>query len=492
MALSGEDTTGSAAAPAARTAGFVRPRLGALDVAVYLWRAKWLMAAVFVPLLVLGVLAAAALPRTYTATSRLLVSLGDEYMYRPSVGRGDQAMPLSPEIESLVQSELELLRSPVVAQAALNKATLARAYPDIAKRCKPEACERLGIAAVAEHLTVGATPKNLVIFAHFEHKSAAMSAEMLNAVVEAYLAYRTEIFTDNRTAIFGEQRKRFEADLAQADEKIREYLLANNLTDLAAERDTLRQLYQSASGELLQTQSKLRQSEAQLANYRRQIESIPPELDLYVEDSSQQTLTALKLEREEKLSRYRADSRVIQELDKRIEQSEAFLESRASPGGVVRRGPNPLYQQVQASIATLRSEVQALKGQEVELKSQIEAFELRQRRLVELEPNLAELERSREVAEQSVRAFAEREVEERARTELSQRSVNNIRLLEPATAPIEGKSLKLPAAILALLFAGFTALMVGLMRALTRNGFATPGAVERTLGLPVLATVQKY
>jgi hypothetical protein len=34
--------------------------------------------------------------------------------------------------------------------------------------------------------------------------------------------------------------------------------------------------------------------------------------------------------------------------------------------------------------------------------------------------------------------------------------------------------------------------MVGLMRALTRNGFATPGAVERTLGLPVLATVQKY
>lgn len=491
MSQSGDDTTGSAP-NAARRGGFVRPRLSGLDLVVHLWRAKWLMAAVFVPIFLLGLLAAMALPRTYTATSRLMVSLGDEYMYRPAVGRGDTAAPVSPEIESLVQSELELLRSPVVAQAALGKVTLARAYPNIAKNCKPEACDRLGVQAVTESLTAGGTPKNLVIFAHFEHKSAAMSAEMLNALVDAYLTYRADIFTDNRTASFREQRERFEKDLSAADKQIREYLLANNLTDLAAERDTLRQLYQSASSELLQTQSSLRQSEAQLANYRRQIETIAPEQDLYVEDSSQQSLLSLKLEREEKLARYRSDSRVIQELDKRIEQAEAYLESRAGPGGVVRRGPNPLYQQIQASIATLQSEVQALRGQEKELKSQIEAFEVRQRRLVQLAPNLAELERSRAVAEQSVRAFAEREVEERARTELTQRSVNNIRLLEKATPPIKGSSLKLPVAVLALLFAGFTALVAGLIRAMTRSGFATPGSVERTLGLPVLATVQKY
>ncbi len=490
MPHSGDDTTGSA--PAARQGAFVRPRLSGLDIAVHLWRAKWLMIAVFLPLFLLGVLAAATLPRTYTSTSRLMVSLGDEYMYRPAVGRDDRTTPVSPEIESLVQSELELLRSPVVAQAALHKVTLARAYPKLAKSCKPEACERLGIAAIGENLTAGGTPKNLVIFAHFKHESSAMSAEMLNAIVEAYLKYRTDVFTDNRTASFGEQRVRFEKDLALADQQIRAYLLKNNLTDLAAERDTLRQLYQSASGELLQTQSRLRQSEAQLANYRRQIESITPEQDLYIDDSSEQTLLALKLEREEKLARYRVDSRVILELDKRIEQAEAYLESRPGPGGVVRRGPNPLYQQIEASIARLESEVQALRGQEAELKSQISGFEVRQRRLVELEPNLAELERSREVAEQSVRAFAEREVEERARTELSQRSVNNIRLLESATPPIKGESLKMPAAVLALLFAGFTALMAGLMRALTRSGFATPGAVERTLGVPVLATVQKY
>lgn len=492
MPHAGEGKKGPATAATDRQAGLVRPRLGGLDMAVHLWRAKWLMIAVFLPLVLVGLLAAMALPRSFTSTSRLMVSPGDEYVYRPSAGAGGAGGAVSPEIEALVLSEMELLRSPVVAQAALQKLTLARAYPGIAKECKPENCEREGVAAIAAHLTADASANNPVMTVHFRHSNAAMSAEMLNALVDAYLHYRADIFTDNRTDSFREQRERFEQNLAESDLAIRNYLLANNLTSLAAERDTLRQLYQDASSELLVTQSRVRQAEAQLANYTRQIEGIAPEQDLYVEDSSQQTLMALKLEREEKLSRYRSDSRVIKELDKRIEQAEGFLESRPGAGGVVRRGPNPLYQQVEASIARLQSEVQALRGQEAELKSQIGGFEVRQRRLVELEPGLQELERSREVAERSARAFAEREVDERARNELTQRSGNNIRLLEPATAPIKGSSLRLPAAILALLLAGLAALVVGVMRAMTRSGFATPGSVERTLGLPVLATIQKY
>jgi chromosome segregation ATPase len=188
-----------------------------------------------------------------------------------------------------------------------------------------------------------------------------MSAEMLNALIEAYLAYRADIHTDTLTDDLRDQRERFEQDLAEADQAIRAYLESNNLTDLAAERDTLRALYQSASGELLVAQSRLRQAEARLDNYRIQIELIAPELDIYVEDSSQQTLLALQLERREKLSRYREESRVIQELDKRIEQAESYLDTRAGTGGIVRRGPNPLYQQVEAAIATLQSEVQWLK-----------------------------------------------------------------------------------------------------------------------------------
>ncbi len=467
-----------------------RPKLSPAGLILQLWRAKWLMLLVFLPLFALGLLAAFSLPRTYTATTRLLVSLSDEYVYRPSVGT--DSAPVSPELEALVQSEIELLRSPVVARNALAALSIARAYPDIAKACTQSECERQAMAALMADLSVASAPKNPVIVARFAHQDPVLAAETLNAVTAAFITYRAGIFADGRASNFKSQRENFERDLAATDAEIRTYLIENGLTNLDAERQTLRELYQTASNLLLQTESRIRQVEGEAASYRRQIAGIEPQQDIYVEDTSEQSLIALRLEREEKLSRYKPDSRVIREIDKRIAQAEAYLASRPDVGGTVRRGPNPLYQQIETSLASLAAEAQSLRDQQVELRKQIADFETRQRRLTEVEPGLQELIRRRDVAEQSVRAFAEREVEARARAELSQQSMNTIRLLEPATAPFEGESLKLPVAVLALLFAGLTALFAGLLRALTRPGFATPASIERTLGLPVVAKVRAH
>lgn len=485
MPKSGERMT-VLAAGSGRGAGRVRPRLGAPDIAVYLWRARWLMLGVFTPLVVAGIAIAMALPERFAATSRLHVSGGDSFIY------ADAGTPGRPPFEVQVRPELELLRSPEVARIALASVTLERAYPGIARACRPDMCEGLGIAATQADFRAGIAAGGPVISARFRHADAAISAEMLNALIEAYIAYRADLSGANRTVDLPQQRERLEQDLANADQAIRAYLAENNLTDLAAERATLQVLYQSASTELLLTQSRARQAEARLANDLDQIETIAPEQELYVEDSSRQTLLALMLERQEKLSRYRSDSRIIAEIDKRIEQMEAFMDARGDAAGTVRRGPNPLYQQVEASIATLQSEVQALRGQEAELKSQIAAFEGRQRRLAGLEPALQELERDRQAADRAVAAFSGREADARAREEMTLRGAGSVRVLEPARAPVEGVSLKVPVVLIALILASFAALLAGVLRALTRSGFATPGAVERTLGLPVVAAIREY
>ena len=61
MPQAGAGTRGSAARPA-RQSGHLRPRLNALDLAVHLWRAKWLMLAIFAPLAAITVVAAFAMP----------------------------------------------------------------------------------------------------------------------------------------------------------------------------------------------------------------------------------------------------------------------------------------------------------------------------------------------------------------------------------------------------------------------------------------------
>ena len=81
--------------------------------------------------------------------------------------------------------------------------------------------------------------------------------------------------------VFGEglseQLARAEQDLSDAEAAIRDYLVGHELTDLAAERETLQQLGRAAKAEIFQTQSRLRQAQAQLAGYEAQLARLAPE-----------------------------------------------------------------------------------------------------------------------------------------------------------------------------------------------------------------------
>lgn len=463
---------GKAARP--MPAGIVRPRLSGLDVLVLMWRTKWLMLAVFAAVFVAGAAGALLLPQTFTAQARILVSPIAPPLEADAPGKGAAGIA-----EAQVRSEAEVLNSPTVAAAAVKQVTLARAWPEIAHSCRPDTCERLGTEATQAALTVSAVPRSFVITAQLRHHHAAMSAELLNALVAAYSAYRETLFPGEAA-----QHAAHVAEIAKAEQDIRDYLVANGLTDLAAERVALFELEREAQARLLQAHAQQSQAEAELASYRRQLADTPAELDLYTEDTSQKALLELRLERQDKLARYRPDSLAVRDLDQRIEQMENFLESQAAPAGMVRRGPNPLYQQIEGSIAALQAEVQALGAEVAELSAQLEAIGARQKRLIELEPALKEIERRRDAA-----ALAASGAIPGEGLRADQPAVA-VRVLEPAIAPIKGESLKGAALLLSLFAAALAALAVGLVRASSGKGLPGPEAAERTLRLPVLASVR--
>jgi len=157
----------------------------------------------------------------------------------------------------------------------------------------------------------------------------------------------------------------------------------------------------------------------------------------------------------------------------------------------VRRGPNPTYQALEASLNSVEAEVESLDSQRAELERQLAAVQDKLNRFTALEPEWNELLRNRDLIETSVRNVAEREQQEGTVAGLTALEADSVKVTEPATIPIKGSSMKLPVAVLSLLFAGFTALLVGLIRAFTRRGFATAGSLQQTLGIPVLGTVSR-
>jgi uncharacterized protein involved in exopolysaccharide biosynthesis len=471
-----------------------------MELVIQLWRAKWLMIAVFIPIFLLGILAAFQMPKTFEANSRLYVRMGDENVYRPRVG---SEAPVAPEEELLIQAELEVLRSPVVAERALSKFPLERVYPKLVEAMNkkmsetpPDAHEAIAeetfqtaVATLRKSFLSGTAPKTPVIGTALEHEDAVLSAELLNAWIGAYLDYRNEVFSTNGSASLGNQRQKFEGQLLEVEEEIRQFLATNEIGDFESERLTAQQLYATISGELLANQSRASAVEGQLDIYNQQLATMEPQQNLYVEDNSAQKLIELRIEREDLLARYTPESRAVQAIDTRIEKIEEYLNGRGGLAGTTRRGPNPVYQQVEQAASNLNAEAQSLQLQGAELRRQLAGVEARLRRLNDLTPEWQELQRRKTLMERNVENFSVREVEERALSELSGQTADSVRVLEPARVPIKGKSLRMPVAALGFLFAGFTALLAGLLWALTRRGFVTARSVERTTGLRVVGSL---
>ena len=137
----------------------------------------------------------------------------------------------------------------------------------------------------------------------------------------------------------------------------------------------------------------------------------------------------------------------------------------------------------------MTAEVAALQQASATLADQIAQVTQRQLRLDSLEPQYQGLTRDRDVLSNNVRDFTVKEQQTEAADAIARDSNDNITVVERAMAPDQGKSLRKPVAILAILMAGFTALCVGLARIFLRSGFPTAASAGRTLGLPVLATV---
>jgi uncharacterized protein involved in exopolysaccharide biosynthesis len=485
-----------AGAPPARAAARVarlRPKLGVADMLLQLWRAKWLMFLVFVPIALVGVAITLLAPTKYAANTRLLVRLGQEYVFDPIVG--DAAKGAFPQQEEVLQAETELARSPVIAERVIAGMGLSQLYPNLAEaklRARDGGAylvDQEALEAFAADFDVSSAPKSSILRMTFAHEEPTLAAATLNRFVTEYLKYRQEVLSGKGAAGLSEQRGVIEERLSEADKALRGYLAQHGLSDFDAETASAKKLFADISDEASKVEASLREAEAKSTGLSAQMTTTAKDVDLYVETTSEQDLVKLRLEREDLLARYLPDSRVVQDINRRIAQLEGFL--KAAPAQGLRRiGPNPTWQALEADRAVQTANISAMTGRSSALAAQKNAAEARIARLAGLEPDYLKLKRDRDALEASAGAFATREQTERARSELASRSVDNISVYEAARPPTRGDSTKRMIAIAAGLFGLLTALAIGLLRVWSVKSFATAGSVERTLGVRVLATTR--
>lgn len=468
-----------------------RPRYGPGDVIVLLWRELLLMVVVFVVVFVIGAMLALSLPKTYTAESSLFVRLGREYVYQPTVG--DTGAGAVPQADEVVQSEAAILNSTELKRRVVEAIGPRTLVPEAAEATgAPErvAVEQAAVRALASGLKVGIAPASGIIQLSFEHRRPDVAARVLNAVIDEYLDYRREVFRDVTTPLLRGQLESFESDLDEADTAYEAFLRTNDIGDFDTAQLALSATYQSVFTERMTVDAQLNQANGRLATLRAQLAAIPPEIALQqdLNISAQDQILQLRTEREQLLARYQPDSQPVRDIEARIGQLQQYVATGTAVGArEMRVGPNPMWMELESQRIQVQAERDSLISRRATLAGQLAELSARQARLNDLESRNATLAGRREVLTTSIREFTTREAQSRAAGELAQNGADNITVIERATTPSRGASLKAPALVLAFLFAGFTALCVGLLRVFTRRGFTTPGSAARTLELPVLA-----
>lgn len=464
-----------------------RPRYGLLDVVGLLLRELILMILVFLVVFALGAAAVFTLKKTYTAGASLFVGVGQEYVYQPRVGVTDRSAP--PEPEEVAQSEAAILNSTEVKRRAVRELGL-EIFSDGPARGTTAAQEGAAIRQIEDGLAVSVAPQSPVVGLSFESDSGEKSATILNAVIDQYLTYRREVFQDRSTPAIQTQRQIFEDELAVADGAYEAFLNTNDIGDFTTARATLAATYQTVFAENLSVEAQLNQATRRLQTLVAQQASTPAEIALQqdLNISAQDQVLNLRTEREQLLSRYQPDAQPVRDIEARIAQLQAYVATGTAVGArEVRTGPNPVWVELETTRINAQAERDSLAARLSSLAQQLGEIRDRQSRLTELESRNATLNSNREVLTASIREFQQRETQSRADNGLVTAGADNVVVIERALPPTRGSSLKLPLLALAFLFAGFTALCVGLLRVFTRKGFVTPASAGRTLQMPVLA-----
>ena len=473
-----------------------RPRYTASDVVALMWRDRFLMLGVFLVLLAIGLGAALTLKTRYPAHASLLVRLGPEYVYQPSVG--DAARGAIPTNDQVVQAEVEILNSQELRRRVIQELGMAEVFPSRAKAYAAAAPTRKrellesAATAMGSNLKVDTAPDNDVVRVTYTDTDPGRAAQVLNRLLDDYIAYRGSVLQGPGAPFLEQQLKSFQDQLAGADKAYEGFLADNAITDFDAEKTSLNALQSSLTDESYRVQARLKEIDGRLGEIARQIARVSPEIKLYhdTDPAASSKLLQLQIDRQDLLSRYKPGSQPVRDVDEKIASMQALMaQGAAQSPGASRVGVNPLYQTIQTEQIQLNAEAASLRDRQTALTGQLAEIGARRQKLTDLEPQYLDLTRNRGLLQDNIKTLAQKKQEADAQA-LSGRGGGNISIVERPTPPTSGKSLKKPVLALAFVFAAFTAACIGLARLFMRRGFPTAASASRTLDLPVLAAAR--
>jgi len=454
---------------------------------VFYYRRRALFA-FLIPVLIAVIAALLAHP-VYVAQSRLLILLGDDYVF-PT---GNAQAPQTFDRSQIVHAEMEILGSKDLRERTLSAVGIDKVYPDMAGRSDSMALAEIKLD---KDLTIDNIPQSNVIELGLRNRNPQVAADVLNKLVALYIERRREIFQQSDLTSVADQRDKLSAQLSDAERAITEFSTAHGFGDYAQEFAAVQSQQTALNAQLASTDEELAARLARASQLRSRAAATPGVTQLSIDtgrsqqiDDLTKTLLSLQEQRRETANKYTDGYPLVADLDHRIAELQAEI-ARAPQEQFTasRRGVNPVHQQLDSEEADAEGDAAGLRAGRVEIQRALQQSTARLNELTALGPQYRALVKSRDLAEDASTSLSKR-AEDSELADMLSKSHANVRVIQSADAPAKGHSGRLVIIAAGIAAGLFAALAVVILSLAFSEVMVTPSDVEQKLDLPIILAV---
>ncbi len=486
------------------------------------WQVRRHVGAVTAGLLALAIAGALLISPKYVSNATLLLMLGPEYTVRGNAEEPSAATNAM-DADHIIASETAILQSGDLHRQVLKQIGLEAIYPayvhpgPVARWIKSTRSAIAGLFSDASadddtdpvdwalpefeaHLSLVASRQGNVITLSFGHEDPAMARRVLTTLVDDYLAFRRTLYSNDQSGVLASQLEDARARLDQASADLADFRVQNTIANYPLRLEILQHEQGDTENDANEAESQAAQNQARITLLSSQLSRLPETVssgnDVDVDQRLtplRTTLDTLRAKRAEASATYLADSPLMRQLRDQIRQREAELAAgqRDRTPSATHTVLNIVHQNAQSDLVKAYSDLQAAQAranadrqQSVGIAGQIANLQQANRRL-------EELERQRDVRDESYRSSVKLLDARRTSEEIDARKLPSVRLAQAPDFPLKPKPTRL--IILAVgIFASIAAVFgVPLAVNFFRRSYMFRESLERDLDLPVLACVPR-
>jgi len=414
--------------------------------------------------------------RTYTGDGRILVQLGDEYVYQPVTGQAGQAgLTLTPD--TIVLNEVGIIKNSEILDQVIGEMTATQADK---VRFDKEAFQKIASARnefdkreaymklrskVDRSFLVAPRPKSSVVDLAYKHEDGDVAVETLNAFIDAYMSYRRTIFVEGAGDIISERRIATENQLNQNERAIARFMKKNNVSDFGSEQGGVRKRTEELRAALNLLRAQMAETETALATVENQLRGTNQTIDLYVDDRASQRVAQAELELKQLQAKYLSTSDPVRQKQTELAELKSLQSSYGGRAAGGRRvGPNPVFQALQTRRNTLQATADSYREKEFTLQRQLDSADSKVRRLASLSPEYQNLLRERDTLSKRLDTYNSKEQEALVNQQQAEANSENIKVISYAKYPNKGRNTQAFAWLGASLAWGLTLFMLALLR----------------------------